>query len=68
MKSVLWRIVKRLSYTEDARCLKVNMSGSTFSVWNIQVLAGTKLCQRHPIQLAGQSLPVYSNQPATSAL
>ena len=23
MKSVLWRVVKRLSYIEDARCLKV---------------------------------------------
>ena len=25
IKSVLWRVVKRLSYIEDARCLKVNM-------------------------------------------
>ena len=24
MKSVLWRVMKRLSYKEDARCLKVN--------------------------------------------
>ena len=24
IKSVLWRVTKRLSYTEDARCLKVN--------------------------------------------
>jgi len=23
IKSVLWRVVKRLSYVEDARCLKV---------------------------------------------
>jgi len=23
IKSVLWRVVKRLSYIEDARCLKV---------------------------------------------
>jgi len=23
IKSVLWRVVKRLSYTEEARCLKV---------------------------------------------
>ena len=23
IKSVLWRVAKRLSYTEDARCLKV---------------------------------------------
>ena len=23
MKSVLWRVAKRLSYIEDARCLKV---------------------------------------------
>ena len=25
-KIVLWRVVKRLSYIEDARCLKVNQS------------------------------------------
>jgi len=25
IKSVLWRVVKRLSYTEDAQCLKVNI-------------------------------------------
>ena len=24
MKNVLWRVAKRLSYIEDARCLKVN--------------------------------------------
>jgi len=24
MKSVLWRVTKRLSHIEDARCLKVN--------------------------------------------
>ena len=29
MKSVLWRVAKRLSYIEDARCLKVNASEST---------------------------------------
>ena len=26
IKSVLWRAAKRLSYIEDARCLKVNLS------------------------------------------
>jgi hypothetical protein len=26
IKSVLWRAAKRLSYTEDARCLKVNVN------------------------------------------
>jgi len=25
VKSVLWRVAKRLSYIEDARCLKVNL-------------------------------------------
>ena len=25
IKSVLWRVAKRLSYIEDVRCLKVNM-------------------------------------------
>ena len=26
IKSVLWRVVKSLSYIEDARCLKVNVN------------------------------------------
>jgi len=26
IKSVLWRLVKRLSYMQDARCLKVNLN------------------------------------------
>ena len=25
MKSILWRVAKRLSYKKDARCLKVNV-------------------------------------------
>jgi len=25
IKSVLWRVAKRLSYIEDAQCLKVNV-------------------------------------------
>ena len=28
MKSFLWRVVKRLFYTEEARCLKVNVTES----------------------------------------
>ena len=27
IKSVLWRVAKRLSYKQDARCLKVNIVG-----------------------------------------
>ena len=27
VKSVLWRVAKRLSYIEDARCPKVNVDG-----------------------------------------
>ena len=27
IKSVLWRVVKRLSYKEEARCLKVKLAG-----------------------------------------
>ena len=29
-KSVLWRVAKRLSYIEDARCLKVNIRNQNF--------------------------------------
>jgi len=30
IKSVFWRVAKRLSYIEDARCLKVNSSFHTY--------------------------------------
>ena len=33
IKSVLWRVAKRLSYIEDARCLKVN----TFNLLHVRV-------------------------------
>ena len=39
MKSVLLRAAKRLSYTEDARCLKVNLSGLY-----VQTHASVSLC------------------------
>ena len=29
IKSILWRLAKRLSYKQDARCLKLN-DGDTF--------------------------------------
>ena len=29
IKSVLWRVEKRLSYIQDARCLKVKMHGES---------------------------------------
>jgi len=32
IKSVLWRVAKRLSYIEDARCLKIKHSLETFIV------------------------------------
>ena len=32
IKSVLWRVAKRLSYEEDARCLKVK--GTVYCVYN----------------------------------
>jgi len=37
IKSILWRVAKRLSYTEDARCLKVNMD------WDVTVV---KFCEQ----------------------
>jgi len=30
IKSVLWRVVKRLSYIEDTRCLNVNVDWNLF--------------------------------------
>ena len=44
IKSVLWRVVKRLSYIQDARCLKVNNSNITLcysivSTTTVQILS-----------------------------
>jgi len=30
IKSVLWRVAKRLSYKQDARCLKVKLTAAVF--------------------------------------
>ena len=43
IKSVLWRVAKRLSYIQDARCLKVN-KGERLS-WAIGPYS--RPCQRH---------------------
>jgi len=37
IKSVLWRVAKRLSYTEDARCRKVNGLSEFHKRWNCSV-------------------------------
>jgi len=45
IKSVLWRIAKRLSYIEDARCLKVKIVGTImehtqamkFKIWVVNL-------------------------------
>ena len=35
IKSVLWRVAKRLSYTEEARCLKVNVTAGKAAGWTV---------------------------------
>ena len=43
IKSVLWRVAKRLSYIEDARCLKVN--AVVVVLLMIQVLWNVRPCR-----------------------
>ena len=38
MKSVLWRVAKRLSYIQDARCLKVKPRERAFKQYKSPVL------------------------------
>ena len=56
IKSILWRVVKRLSYIEEARCLKVNVDTGTkimtndyiiFSCLDVQHVCHN--CQNHNI-------------------
>jgi hypothetical protein len=44
IKSVLWRIAKRLSYIEDAWCLKVNMSFPVYEFWSLVWSSCQSLC------------------------
>ena len=46
MKSVLWRVVKRLSYIEDARCLKVKciVQGKQARVKNTDLRHPSPMC------------------------
>ena len=39
IKGVLWRVAKRLSYIEDARCLKVNLtSENAYGIFKLKSL------------------------------
>ena len=41
IKSVLWWVAKRLSYTEDARCLKVNMFIAFFYMFRATICSSS---------------------------
>ena len=45
-KSVLWRVAKRLSYVEDAWCLKVNYTWRILSVFYYYLLMFYKQCSK----------------------
>ena len=52
IKSVLWRVAKRLSYIEDARCLKVKRSRFQFTntrVWQCSELHILHICLYSPL-------------------
>jgi len=45
IKSVLWRVAKRLSYTEDARCLKVKQHNGIAPIkisWQAEELSASQ--------------------------
>ena len=45
IKSVLWSVVKRLSYKQDAHCLKVNLKGPISSPINLSFI-GNVACHK----------------------
>ena len=50
IKSVLWRVVKRLSYIQDARCLKVKPRERAFKQFKSPVLnVLTDFTQTNPL-------------------
>jgi hypothetical protein len=56
IKSVLWRVAKRLSYTEDAWCLKVNLPQ--------RKTAGSNPCSGKNFHFASMSLAGSDIRPA----
>ena len=44
VKSILWRVAKRLSYIEDARCLKVNGNRTQLNSALMQQVLKMALC------------------------
>jgi len=52
IKSILWRVAKRLSYTEEAQCLKVNFASCLAA--RLILLAACDLCeeQEQPFHVA----------------
>ena len=53
IKSVLWKVAKRLSYIEDARCLKVNISfGSPVKEPSLQVSSWSPFGETCPVARA----------------
>jgi len=68
-KSVLWRVAKRLSYIEDARCLKVKELFKNISVapyWYLRVHYSTPLhslqCKLRHVSHRGTSFWMHSSQ------
>ena len=52
IKSVVWRVAKRLSYMEDARCLKVKLTGFMSVTTSMRIFCETSLLLNHRLLLS----------------
>ena len=70
IKSVLWRVAKRLSYVEDARCLKVNLaeddglSYEYISSTQRSYILGLKPAAESPLELSSKYGALNSKEDA----
>jgi len=58
IKSVLWRVAKRLSYIQDARCLKVNSI-------SMVIASGCKIQPTKIYVQLLQNVIIWTRRPAT---
>jgi hypothetical protein len=67
IRSVLWRVVKRLSYIEDIRCLKVNVEAHTVHMrYTVQTTSNTWPCSFPPYtQTHNAKLSLFSRSRGT---
>ena len=66
IKSVLWKVAKRLSYIEDARCLNVITFTAIRTAFPVPVCKELTNAQQHCVQILYRTAPKYDSTETDS--